>query len=141
MRFLAVDLGEKRVGIAISDPDGAVATPLAALARSNDRALLDALADLVRTESVERLVVGEPRRLDGSRGDAARRAQSFARKLEARCGLPVELIDEALTSVAAIERLRAAGVDPRRHPERIDAVAAQIILEDALARQRERDPR
>ena len=134
MRFLAVDLGEKRVGTAISDADGTLAMPYRTLLRTRDRALIAELRDIVRSEEVERLVVGEPRLLDGTRGEAARRAAALADRLGKACGIPVELVDEALTSVAAVERLQAAGVDVRRHPERIDQVAAQIILEDALDR-------
>jgi putative Holliday junction resolvase len=79
-------------------------------------------------------VVGEPRKLDGSRGPAAERARRFGERLAGLTGLPLELVDEALTSVEAAERLRAAGVDPRRHPERLDATAAQILLQEALDR-------
>jgi len=80
-------------------------------------------------------VVGEPRRLDGTAGDAAARVRGFARKVEAATGLKCTLVDEALTSRAAEERLRAAGVDPRRHPERVDQVAAQLLLEEVLRRE------
>ncbi len=134
MRFLAIDFGEKRVGVAISDASGEIATPLTTLARSNDLELAKAISKIVQAEDVDQVIIGEPRGLDGRRGEAAERVSSFARKLEAVCDRSVEMIDEVLTSVAAIERLREAGVDIRRHPDRIDAVAAQIILEDALAK-------
>ena len=136
MRILGIDFGERRIGVAISDARGTLATPLATLSRKDDASAVRELVALARSENIEALVVGEPRRLDGSRGEAAERAAGFARKLAAAAGLPCELIDEALTSVEAEERLRAAGVDPRRHPERIDAVAAQIILQEALDRRR-----
>ena len=71
--------------------------------------------------------------MNGTLGDAAMRVRSFTRKLLAQIPLPCDLVDETLTSVAAQERLRDAGVDLRRHPERIDAVAAQILLEQFLA--------
>ena len=136
MRILAIDFGERRIGVAISDASGTLPTPLVTLERRDDRSAVGALLEIIRDEGVEGLVVGEPRRLDGSRGDAARRAAGFAERLAAAADLPCELVDEALTSVEARERLRAAGVDVRRHPERVDAVAAQIILEEALARRR-----
>ncbi|MDH3404378.1 MAG: Holliday junction resolvase RuvX [Acidobacteriota bacterium] len=136
MRILGIDFGERRIGVAISDPAESLATPLATLSRRSDRAAVEELIELARSEQVEAFIVGEPRRLDGSRGEAAERAASFARKLERASGLPCELVDEALTSVAAEARLRAAGVDPRRHPERVDAVAAQILLAEALERRR-----
>jgi len=134
MRILGIDFGERRVGVAISDSEGTLSTPLTTLQRKDDASLIAKLLEIVRLESIEGLVVGEPRRLDGSRGDAAERAVAFADKLAAAAGLPCELIDEVLTSVAAKERLREIGVDPRRHPERIDAIAAQIILQEALDR-------
>jgi putative holliday junction resolvase len=132
-RILAIDLGERRVGLAVSDPEGRLALPLATLARRGDRQLVAEVAALARRERVDELVVGEPRRLDGTIGPAAERARQLAARLQAATGLPCTLVDEALTSHAAVERLREAGIDPRRHPERIDQVAAQILLEEALA--------
>jgi putative Holliday junction resolvase len=131
-RLLAVDFGEKRIGLAVSQGD--LALPLATLRRTSDSAAIAAIAGLAVDEAVTGLVVGEPRRLDGSSGTAALRARAFAGKLAAATRLPCLLIDEALTSRAAEERLREAGVDPRRHPERVDQVAAQLLLEEALRR-------
>ncbi|HEV8629684.1 MAG TPA: Holliday junction resolvase RuvX [Thermoanaerobaculia bacterium] len=132
-RLLAVDFGEKRIGLAVSE--GTLALPLATLRRTSDSAAVAAIAELAREQRVAALVVGEPRRLDGSVGDAARRARAFARKLAGATSLPCTLVDEALTSRAAEQRLREAGIDPRRHPERVDQVAAQILLEEALRRE------
>ncbi|HEX3553616.1 MAG TPA: Holliday junction resolvase RuvX [Thermoanaerobaculia bacterium] len=132
MRALGIDFGEKRIGLAISDPAGRVAVPLATLERRNDRSAVRQIAEIARREGIERLVLGEPVGLDGRRGPAAERAERFGRKLAALTGLPVERVDEALTTVEAAARLRAAGVDPRRQPERLDALAAQILLQDAL---------
>lgn len=134
MRALGVDFGEKRIGLAISDPEGRVAVPLETISRANDRAAVAAIAAVARREGVERLVVGEPVRLDGTRGEAAERARRFAERLAAATGLPLELVGEALTSVEASRRLVEAGVDPRRDPARVDAVAAQIVLQEALDR-------
>lgn len=131
-RVLGIDFGEKRIGIALSDPEGRIAVSLPTLRRTDDRSALLALAEIARREGVERLVVGEPRNLDGSRGAAAERAAGFGRKLAKTTGLPLRLIDEALTSHEAERRLRHAGVDPRKHPERVDALAAQLLLEEAL---------
>ena len=133
-RLLAIDLGTRRIGLAVSA--GALALPLATLARTSDAQAVAAIAELARRERITGLVVGEPRRLDGTVGDAARRARALAERVAAATGLPCRLIDESLTSRAAEERLRQAGVDPRRHPERVDQVAAQILLEEALAARR-----
>jgi putative Holliday junction resolvase len=131
-RLLAVDLGSKRIGLAISQ--GPLALPLRTVPFTSDREAVATIAAAAREEGATALVVGEPLRLDGSRGDAAARARAFAGKLARASGLPCTLVDERLTSRAAEDRLRAAGVDPRRHPERVDQVAAQILLEEALQR-------
>ena len=135
LRALGIDYGAKRIGLALSDPEGRVALPLQTLARKDDRSAAREIAAIARREEVGRLVVGEPVGLDGTRGEAAERARRFADRLAALTGLPVEMVNESLTSVEAAERLRAAGVDPRRHPGRLDAVAAQILLQEALDRQ------
>jgi putative Holliday junction resolvase len=131
-RLLAVDFGEARIGLAVSH--GELALPLRTLERTSDEAAIAAIAELAREEGVTALVVGEPRRLDGTRGSAVERVHAFAKKLGAACGLPCTFVDEALTSRAAEARLREAGIDPRRHPERVDQVAAQLLLEEALRR-------
>lgn len=135
MRALGIDYGAKRIGLALSDPEGRVALPLQTLARKDDRSAAREIAAIARREEVRRLVVGEPVGLDGTRGEAAERARRFGDRLAALTGLPVEMVNESLTSVEAAERLRAAGVDPRRDPGRLDAVAAQILLQEALDRQ------
>lgn len=131
-RAMAIDFGEKRIGMALSDPDGRVAVSLPTLARTNDRGAVREIAEIVRREGVERLIVGEPRSLDGSRGEAAERAAGFGRKLASATGIEVHMIDEALTSREAERLLREAGVDPRKHPERVDALSARILLQEAL---------
>lgn len=135
MRALGIDFGESRIGLAISDPEGRYAIPLETVLRRSDAAAVAAIGAICLREGVGRLVLGEPRSLvDGERGPAAERVRRFGAKLEATLGLPLELVEETLTTVAAAERLRDAGVDPRRHPERLDAMAAAIVLEEALCR-------
>ncbi|HYG64462.1 MAG TPA: Holliday junction resolvase RuvX [Thermoanaerobaculia bacterium] len=133
-RALGIDFGEKRIGLAISDPEGRLAVPLTTLERRKDRAAVAQIAEIARREGVGRLVLGEPVGLDGRRGEAAERVRRFGEKLAAAAGLPLEMVNEALTTVEAAERLREAGVDPRREPERLDAIAAQILLQEALDR-------
>jgi putative holliday junction resolvase len=132
MRSLGIDFGEKRIGLAISDPEGRLAVPLTTLARRNDRSAIREIEEIARREGIGRLVLGEPVGLDGQRGEAAERVRRFGDRLAGITGLPVRLVNESLTTVEAQERLRAAGIDPRREPERIDAVAAQILLQEAL---------
>jgi putative Holliday junction resolvase len=134
MRALGIDFGEKRIGLAISDPEGRIAVPMTALQRRDDRSALRQIAEVARREGVGRLVVGEPVNMDGTRGPAAERARRFGERLAELTGLPLELVNESLTSREAEERLREAGVDPRRDPGRVDAVAAQILLQESLDR-------
>lgn len=133
-RALGVDFGERRIGLALSDPEGRMAVPLTTVERHTDRRAAAEIADLARRHGATVLVVGEPRRLDGRAGDAAARARRFAAKLEARAGLPVVLVDEALTSVEAERRLAESGADAHERHRRVDAVAAQILLQEALDR-------
>jgi putative Holliday junction resolvase len=133
-RLLGIDYGTEKIGIAISDRDGRLAVPWGAVRRRDDRTVARQIAALAEREGVTGFVVGEPRRLDGTRGDAAKRAARFAERLERASGLPVETVDESLTSVEAERRLRESGVDPATDPERVDAVAAQILLQEALDR-------
>jgi putative Holliday junction resolvase len=141
MRALGIDFGERRIGLAISDPEGRLAVPLATVERKSDRSAVAEIAEIARREGVERLVVGEPVGLDGRRGPAAERARGFAERLAERTGLPLTLVDEALTTVEAAARLREAGGSSsggRRGRRQagpkgaIDAVAAQILLQEAL---------
>ena len=129
MRYLGIDFGERRLGLAISDDMGRVATPLTTLVRTNDAQIIAEITAVIETEEIGQLVLGEPRRLDGSRGDAAERVASFARKLEAATSLPITLVDEALTTHQAAARLAER---PRSKRDLLDAVAAQIILQEAL---------
>lgn len=134
MRSLGIDFGQRRIGLAISDPAGRMALPLTTIERKDDRSAARRIARIAISEGVGRLVLGDPLGLDGQAGDASRRVRRFAVRLERATELPVLLIPEALTSVEAEERLRGAGVDVRQSPERIDAVAAQILLQEALDR-------
>ena len=139
MRLLGIDFGLKRIGLAISDDEGLWALPLTTLERRDDRGAARQIARIVEQEKVGGLVLGEPLLLDGSRGEAAERVLRFAERLRRTLDLPLELISETLTSAAAEERLREAGVDFRKNPQRVDAVAAQILLQDALDRKRPRE--
>jgi putative Holliday junction resolvase len=133
---LGVDVGSVRVGVARSDPDGLLATPLVTLRRGRtDLAELAALA--VEHAAIE-VVVGLPRTLAGREGSAAAAATSYARRLAERLGpgVTVRLVDERLSTVAAQRDLRANGIDTRRGRKVIDQAAAVIILQGALDAER-----
>ena len=137
MRFLGIDFGERRIGLAISDDEGRMAIPLTTLQRQDDRSAIRQIVELARREGAEGLVIGDPVGLDGRRGPAADRVDRFADRLEAASGLPCQRIAETLTSREAERRLAAAGVARRRWPDRVDEVAAQILLQEALDRRSE----
>jgi putative Holliday junction resolvase len=132
---LAVDAGERRVGVALSDELRLLASPVTVLDRRRGLApVLDALADLVRRESVVHLVVGLPINADGSLGRQARRAQDFARVAERVVGVSVELWDERLSTREAEAIIRTQGRSTKRPRQQgqIDAIAAAVILQDYL---------
>lgn len=136
MRALGIDFGERRIGIAVSDPSGRFAMPLTTIERRNDRSAIRAIEEIARREEVGLLVIGEPVGLEGERGPNAERARRFGERLAERMGLPLRVVGEALTTVEASARLRQAGIDPRQDPARLDAVAAQILLQEALDAER-----
>lgn len=132
LRALGIDFGEKRIGLAVSDAEGRWAMPLTTLERRTDRQAAHQIADLARHEGVCLLVIGEPLGLDGQAGEAALRVRRFGKRLVRITGLPIQWINEALTTVEAAERLRAAGLDRPSRRDLRDAVAAQILLQEAL---------
>ncbi|QQR74207.1 MAG: Holliday junction resolvase RuvX [Holophagales bacterium] len=135
-RALAVDLGERRVGLAITDPEGRFALPLSVLARRSDREVIGAIRDIAAAEQVALLVVGEPRGPGGTSGSAAERARRFGERLGRAAALPCIFVDETLTTVEAEARRVATSTTAlrRRRDERIDALAAQVILQEAIER-------
>jgi putative Holliday junction resolvase len=120
-RVLALDVGERRIGLAISDPDGRVAVPLETMERRDDDADLRALAGLVEREGVQVVVVGLPLSLDGSVGAQAERTQEFARRLAEAVARPLEMWDERLSTVAAERALTPRGPSGRRERRRAEA--------------------
>lgn len=132
-RVLALDLGTKRVGVAVSDELCLTTRPLPTLARVGWKQLLRQIAELCARFDVRTVVIGLPLSLDGSEGDAAREARRVARNLSLSLPVAVRLQDERLTSRAAEEGLRAAGCGADEIKERVDGEAAALILRDYLA--------
>lgn len=125
---MALDVGKVRVGVALSDPLGYTAQPLLTLWRKSRGEDLRSLLRLIRKHEVVRIVVGNPLHMSGDISPWAVKVQEFAEELRKRSGLPVELWDERLSSVAAHEMLDEAGHDHRNRKYIIDQVAAVIIL-------------
>ncbi len=131
--ILSLDLGLKRIGVAISDPTLVAITRLEPLRRSNWKRLLLDVSDLIRRFDAQTLVIGLPLRLDGTKGAAASAADEIAQKFVCSLKQPVFLQDERLTSVEAEEELRAAGYGAKDIAARVDSESAAIILRDFIA--------
>jgi putative Holliday junction resolvase len=126
---IGVDVGSVRVGVAVSDPDGILATPYATLPRAES---LDALVSLVAERSAVEVIVGHPRHLSGAAGASAQDAEAYAASLRERVEVPVRLVDERLTTVTATRTLAERGVRGKAQRAVVDQAAAVAILQSAL---------
>ena len=144
-RILALDYGRARIGMAIADPETALPHPLGTLDRINRNEDMRRLRELIREHGVKQIVVGLPLRLDGTRGDMAEEAARFGQRVRKQFGLPVEMVDERLTSWEAERMLEEqegrtihapAGKKHKKEKERlgVDAMAAALILKEYLDR-------
>jgi putative holliday junction resolvase len=131
MRILGIDPGEKRIGIAISDPAGRVAVPVSVLTRQGRNSFAE-LSELATREGVELIVVGAALAPDGGAGLQARRGERFGRELSDASGIPVVFWDERFSSQNAMRALCSLGVRRRQRKREIDATAAAMILQDYL---------
>jgi putative Holliday junction resolvase len=137
VRALGVDLGSKRIGIAVSDTSGTIASALTTVHRSKSRRHDHAaIADLVRVEEAEVVVVGLPLSLDGSHGKAAKAATTEARQLANVAGVPVEMYDERFTTVTAERGMIEAGLNAQARRKVVDKVAAAVMLQAWLEHRR-----
>ena len=133
MRVLGLDLGGKRIGVAISDNDGKVATPLQVLTRSkNTLEDYKKINDLVSEWEAEFVVVGMPYSLNGDKGPAAKAVEKEVEELASVVSVPVDVHDERLTTVIAAQELSLQGLDNKRQRKVIDQVAASVILQSWL---------
>jgi putative Holliday junction resolvase len=130
-RVLGLDLGDVRIGVAISDPDRRLAVPLGTV-RTGAPADVRAIADLVREHAVTLVVVGHPLLLSGEAGTRARHAETFAEVLRSFLPVPVVLHDERLSTVEAERALREAGADARQRRGSVDRSAATVVLQAFL---------
>jgi putative Holliday junction resolvase len=127
MRILALDVGDSRIGVAMSDPEQIIASPLTIIARGEDISAIEAIIRLVSQYDVERIVVGMPYSLDGSMGRQADKVKDFVDKLSQRINTGIDLWDERLSTVAAERLLSEAGNKKARRSRRDDAAAAYIL--------------
>jgi putative Holliday junction resolvase len=127
-RVIAIDLGARRIGVAVTDALGLSAHPHATVARRGGQRDLDAIAALVRDLDAERVVLGLPLSPEGDEGPAAKSARAFAARLQAALPVPVELVDESFSTVEAEDVLLAADVSRARRRQVVDRIAAAVIL-------------
>ena len=132
MRAIAIDLGSKRIGIALSDPTGTLASPLTTVLRSEEGETIKAIIEIADKYQANVIVVGLPLMLRGERGIEANKAQDFVGRLSQHTDRKIVTWDERLSTVAAERLMREAGVGWQKRREKQDAVAAALFLQDYL---------
>ena len=135
-RVLALDLGKRRIGLALSDELGITAQGLETLQRSNIREDLARLAQLASEKNVALILMGNPLHMSGHEGRQAEYARDFGERLREATGLPIEFRDERLTTVEAQRVLRQSGISIQKRAKAVDRLAAVILLESYLDSQR-----
>lgn len=136
MRIMAIDYGDARTGVAVSDPTGLLAGYTTVIHSRKAETVAAEIARLVKEQKAEELVMGFPRNMDGTEGPRADLYRAFAKKVERAAGLPVRLWDERRTTVEAHAILHESGKRMKEHKKNVDAVAASLILEGYLAYRR-----
>ena len=129
---MGLDVGDVRIGVAVSDPTGTIVAPLTTIEAGTRAQAIERIAELVEREEVGEVVVGAPVSLDGAMGPQARKSSRFAELLAERISRPVHLWDESFSSAAADEIMRGLGVGRGRKKGRRDSVAAAVILQEYL---------
>ncbi|MBI4835599.1 MAG: Holliday junction resolvase RuvX [Planctomycetes bacterium] len=132
MRILGIDYGTKRVGVAITNDKETLALPHSVIETEDSAEKLSAIGDIARSENIGKIVIGIPYKYDGSLGERAKTVLAFAESLRKELSLPVETYDERLSSVESEERLREIKMSRQDKRKRINAVAAQLILQGYL---------
>ena len=132
MRILAIDYGSQRIGLALSDPTGTLARPLPFVPAKGDAKLAREIAALAVKEQAETLLLGLPRNMDGTSGEAAIKVQAFATELGKATTIRIKLIDERLTTVQASRQLQESGKNTRKQRGQIDSESACVLLQSYL---------
>ncbi len=132
MTYLALDIGARRIGVAVGSTDVKLATPLAVIAHESVEADAARIRALVAQYDAERIIVGLPRELDGSIGPQAQKVMTFTERLASLVTLPFEYYDERYSTAQALDRQRETGINEKRGRATIDAAAAAVILQDYL---------
>lgn len=131
-RSLGLDIGDKRIGVALSDPTGILASPLTIINCKDNVADVATITDIVSQQQVKQIIVGLPRSMDGSLGQQAEKVKAFTEELCRHTEVPVDFRDERLTTVSAKRLMRAASTKRAKNKTRYDAIAAALILQGYL---------
>ena len=132
MRSLGLDVGDKRIGVALSDPLGIIASPFTIIDCQDEATDIGAIVNIITQQQVERIIVGLPRSMDGSIGKQAEKVQAFTQKLGSHTEVPVEFRDERLSTVSAKRLMQTVATKKTKRRARADAVAAALILQGYL---------
>ena len=130
--ILGIDPGTRRVGIAVSDEGGSIAFPLTVINRGDDDSFVDELVELAKLREAAEIVVGLPRRLDGTEGPEAKGALLLAKRLKNELGIPVHLVDERFTTTISEAALRSTQMTTRKQRPVVDKIAATVLLQGFL---------
>ena len=131
-RSLGLDIGDRRIGVALSDPEAKFASPLTIINCQDDVTDVKTITDIISQHQVKKVIVGLPRLMDGSLGKQAEKVKSFTEKLCSHTEVPVEFRDERLTTVSAKRLMRVANTKKSKRKARHDAIAAALILQGYL---------
>ncbi len=140
MKYLGLDVGDRRVGVAFGDSDLRIATPVTVVVRRNIEQDVQAITNLVRDYDAVKIIVGLPRHMNGTQGVQAKAVIEYAREIETRVNVPVIFWDERLTTLEATQRTQRAGARGKKLRQGLDAIAAAVILQDYLDSQANEKP-
>lgn len=132
MRIIGLDYGEARIGVAVSDLLGTIANPLDTISEKDREKQLVKVLEVIEREKADKIVVGLPKRMDGTLGHRAEYTKAFAEELSERCSLPLVMWDERLSSSEAHRMLDAGGVSGKKRKTKVDKIAAVLILQTYL---------
>jgi putative holliday junction resolvase len=136
MRYLGIDLGSKRIGLALSDETGLIATPLTTLQVRNEPQVFADIIQTVNEYDIAKIIVGLPIMLNGTEGIEANRARAFADRLKQKINIEIDLMDERLTSIEAERRMTELRIKKQKRKANIDSAAAAIFLQTYLDKER-----
>lgn len=133
-RFLGIDYGTVRIGLALSDPTGTLASPLPFLENQSLQQVTTSLSELIQTHQIEGLIIGLPRNMDGTYGPSAQKVREFIAQIQNSISLPITPIDERLTTAQASKQLSGIGLNQKQLRKKVDSSSACLILQQYLDR-------